>query len=534
MAAKTITIDGVQYVQFAEETRVTGAPTQVAAAADRLRNGLFWVFLGLICLIISYLSILGLLVQFSVFSFISDVRLGAAGALVSAFGTVTAALEAIKIFIIDFFFRAVVDFVLGGDRLTLSLALISVMMFFLSLTYLVMIQSVKLWRELGMYSPERAVRGSIRLPCFKKPSFQASVCVDGVKYGQCFRADAAGMDVLITAAHVVEIAENLEIRNGSSVVAISHSDFTILPHLDVAFAPFSAQLTKLGLTKAKLRDATEVAIASITDGESTTSGLLKPFDFGTITYGATTWNGCSGAPYYCANTVYGMHLGGYVGSGINTGRDGSFLALAIKFGLPGDVAMPETVESSEDIIERLLSQGEQMEWKHTGDPDVIVVNRKGKYTAIETDTPVGRRVLNRLQKKNLEFHTEAVIPEKELPQIEVGEDSSRFLGERIKLKESPTLETILPTPTTSNSDMNGHQKEKTDCGNPSTSTRKSRTPTKKNQQRLSAIKRLMLCYPNMQPGDQQLAELFCVTPPSTTILEAFIQRQYLDSTGPPQ
>ncbi|APG75801.1 hypothetical protein 1 [Hubei sobemo-like virus 14] len=199
------------------------------------------------------------------------------------------------------------------------------------------------------YNPESTMPGSPFVPVSKLPKFQCMVLgnsragADPVQVGVAFRFE----DWIVTAWHVVECCSEMWLSVEGETVPISKSSFDHLEG-DIAYAPFSKDLGRLGLSKPKIRTAGtgrfDEAYVQVAGGSplSQTNGALKPSrSFGYVRYTGSTKPGFSGAPYYQHVFVYGMHLGGGTE---NLGLDATYLHSMLL----------ATRESTPDILDKVM------------------------------------------------------------------------------------------------------------------------------------------------------------------------------------
>lgn len=239
------------------------------------------------------------------------------------------------------------------------------------------------------YLPERAMPGSPYVNADSLPGFQASIfeLIDGAwrEVGQCFRVG----QVLLTAGHVVKAgAQRLRIQANRGMLEITQDRFLIVDeYTDLAYAILDdREFTKLGLSKARLipagADGYSISFASAqTSVERTTGNVQMALSgsnklFGYVRYTGSTRPGYSGAPYYMANNVYGMHLGA---SAENIGYDAAYITMKIR----------NLQESSHDFFEKLVEnargRGKKLLVRSTGDPDIVEVFVRGHYARFDRD-----------------------------------------------------------------------------------------------------------------------------------------------------
>lgn len=389
------------------------------------------------------------------------------------------------------------------------------------------------------FLPERAVPGSSPTS-IEAPKFQFELrTMNDVKIGQGFRVELDGLDVLVTAYHNVVEEVVLTTRHGR--VLVKQEDFLTIPSLDIAYIPYSIALfSVLGLSKAKSGVKGLNGVASIVDGGYGTFGVLSDNAFfGYLTYGGSTWGGCSGAPYFLGNSVFGMHLGS---GGVNMGLDLSYMSAVLHH--PPSNGVEIQCEGTAEYIYDSMEKGAKVEYDYSGNPDVITVRMRGKYYSVETDSDAGRKLMGKLGKQSRTRFGKMDYPEGAIPAEAMmsgnvcysDQVAGSFLGQRniVLRNEEPTQSTpatTTVTPVTTPSVSVGPIQAKERLETPTPSTKTSRKPSAKSQQRKNLIERLWPQWTKSNPGVSKEAFVSTMQNVSTNGLMVLFSHLLSTSTG---
>lgn len=176
----------------------------------------------------------------------------------------------------------------------------------------------------------------------------------------------------VTAAHVVSSGDLFRISTGEKSVEVGKDDFICDDHEDLACIRDYTKFRSLGLKAANWGSMEGKQTVMVTDGKKTSMGLLEDSGTGYVDYHGSTVKGFSGAPYYMANRVFGMHMGA---AGVNKGIDGAYLQVLLNYG----------PESSEDLMSLMKRKVRHTKRVSPYDPDEYLVKVRGKYHRIDRD-----------------------------------------------------------------------------------------------------------------------------------------------------
>lgn len=250
------------------------------------------------------------------------------------------------------------------------------------MVFLILVQTiiiVKLWKSWPVplrvsdgYIPEKMVEGSTLIP-MRMPDFVAEIFVKmsgrWYKSGVGFRTSEG----FFTAAHVVDGADEVELRGLGGKLKLSKEDFEEVKVGDcVVYKEPIGWLKCAKFARALVgKDRREMVMA--TDGTQCSVGSLMEAGFGKVSYEGSTLPGFSGSPYFMHRTVFGMHVGA---GKVNLGICGAFISFN---------ASPKP-ESSEDFVLDVIKRGgDYEEYDDPYDPDGVFVKVKGKYFRMDYD-----------------------------------------------------------------------------------------------------------------------------------------------------
>lgn len=223
----------------------------------------------------------------------------------------------------------------------------------------------------GPFQAERMVVGS-QFYDTAPPPFQCTVevFIEGIWYhsGAAFRTPNG----IYTAGHVLCGVEAARLVKGTSVQEFP-LDAVVTLDIDVSVIPL--EYAPNGLRSCKFASAClgddTFEMVTISGGSKSSVGPLRPNrDFGMLSYEGSTTNGFSGAPYYCGNRVYGIHIGH---SSVNYGYEIGYVEL-----------VRNKNEDSEDWYLAKIQKGYAHQIKISPyDPDEIFVKIGGHYMAVD-------------------------------------------------------------------------------------------------------------------------------------------------------
>lgn len=193
--------------------------------------------------------------------------------------------------------------------------------------------------------------------------------------GTAFRVTVNSVNVVVTAAHLIDAAKVTYLRGKNVEVEIPSSAW-VRTGIDMVYLPCTGKFEKLSkLPSFRIGNSVGIDVscrAAYLDKPNLTFGLLRKavavetdVGFGRLIYTGSTKPGFSGAPYIQNTIIYGMHTNG---GRVNTGYSMSFLAAVIK----NSMGRPESSEC--EALTRALGTARysDVEYKPWGLDDIMV------------------------------------------------------------------------------------------------------------------------------------------------------------------
>lgn len=206
---------------------------------------------------------------------------------------------------------------------------------------------------------EAMMEGSELMSGKEIPACQVEIWTPGLL---CSSFQGYGIRVnsfLVVPTHVLRNCTQVLLRGKESIV-VSSKPIPSRINSDVSYIMVSEETwSRLGVAKARMAKKMAPVLVSCTGKNGTSSGMLRMSNVkGMVTYLGSTVPGMSGAAYYVANMVYGIHSG--VAGAVNIGVTSQLITTELKAIVSIKGESPIGNEADQDVH---IVRGKLKGWK---------------------------------------------------------------------------------------------------------------------------------------------------------------------------